>query len=96
MCQKCKGLLVVERWHDHGVWHEDHRCVNCGRRYPVDVQTVQVEVGPSKKPPDPFMFHSHVCKVCGVSYRSVRKTKTDYCSRKCNHRAKYQRRLAQC
>jgi len=42
-CPHCKtGHIVIAQFHDHGVWFREHRCVNCGRYYPVEVRSVVV------------------------------------------------------
>ena len=45
-CPRCKGLIVIAQFHDHGVWFREHRCVNCGRTYPIEVKTAMGPVTP--------------------------------------------------
>ena len=93
-CSHCNGYVILESGYEHGVYCRQYHCLMCGRYYPVSIVTVQVACEPTKKPPDPFMFHSHNCKYCGTPYKSVRKTLTAYCSRKCNYSARYKRKVA--
>ena len=43
-CPHCTGLLIDNIWHDHGVWHRDMRCINCGRYFPVGLRTTKTNV----------------------------------------------------
>ena len=45
-CRHCKGLTVEASYHDHGVWHREFRCINCGRYYPAEVRSVAIEIPP--------------------------------------------------
>ena len=43
-CTHCKGLTVESQYHEHGIWHREYRCVNCGRYYPVEIKSVAIEI----------------------------------------------------
>ena len=43
-CPRCKGLTVESSYHEHGVWHREFRCVNCGRYYPAEVRSAAIEI----------------------------------------------------
>ena len=91
-CPHCQGFIQPEACYDHGVTSRMYHCLPCARYYPISTQTAQVAIEKTRKPPDPAMFRSHVCQACGKGYKSVRITKSQYCSMKCKELARYNRR----
>lgn len=49
ICLRCKGLLIEHTYYDHGLWHKDMRCLNCGRYYPIHAAVNTVTVTPDMK-----------------------------------------------
>ncbi len=92
-CPHCNGYMVSETLRDHGVTTTSLKCLMCGRYLHVAVQTVSIREDPRKAPPAPEFMRTHVCKICGKDYMSVRKVKTENCSPRCKDRARYQRKL---
>jgi len=46
-CTHCKGLTVEASYHEHGAWHRESRCVNCGRYFPAEVRSAAIEIPPN-------------------------------------------------
>src|SRR3990172_1973895 len=45
-CPRCNGLIVKSQYHNHGVWHREFKCINCGRYYPAEVRSAAIEIPP--------------------------------------------------
>ncbi len=43
-CTKCNGHVIPESGYDHGVYCRQYRCLMCGRYYPIEIVTAQVDV----------------------------------------------------
>lgn len=47
-CPHCNGYLVTVESYESGVYCQDHRCLMCGRYWPIRVVTAQVDVSMSR------------------------------------------------
>lgn len=43
-CPHCQGYLEPDRQYEHGVYVYSYRCLMCGRYYPIQTVTAQVDV----------------------------------------------------